>query len=80
MTNESAADSEPFRTVEVTCPEKKIAISGTAQILPTKNLALALQGSFQTTPSNWVVEAAEINEFEERWSITVTAVCVDVVP
>jgi hypothetical protein len=67
------------RSVTATCPVGKTAISGTAQLSPT-NLTIALLGSYQTAAGNWIAEARETSNTGSNWTITATAICVNVIP
>ena len=80
MTSASANNSSTFKTVTATCPGTKIASSGTAAITPTNTAGLALQSVRQSASNNWIAEAREINAQGGNWQVTVTAICVNVIP
>ncbi|HEY1277920.1 MAG TPA: hypothetical protein VGF25_23645 [Thermoleophilaceae bacterium] len=79
MTNTSANDSTSPKSATATCPGTKIAISGTGALTGTLT-DVALQSMRQSASNNWIVSAAELDAQAGNWQITVTAICVNVIP
>jgi Collagen triple helix repeat (20 copies) len=82
VSNTSANDSSPVKTVEVTCPANKRLVGGGADIQSTKtnDKMLQIQDSFPATDTTWrVVATHPVCDCEPYvWQVTAWAICVDI--